>query len=89
MKIREGLVLRKIDNEYVIVAEGLEALDLKCMVGVNDAVACLWRKAKETDAFTVEGLVDTLCQEYDVPVDKATQDIEKLLEQWKQIGIVI
>ena len=49
MKIRDGLVLRTVGSDHVIVAEGLDALDLRCMVQVNDAVALLWNKAKETN----------------------------------------
>lgn len=60
MKIRDGLVLRTVGSDHVIVAEGLDALDLRCMVQVNDAVALLWNKAKETGEFTAEDLVKAM-----------------------------
>ena len=89
MKIRKGLVLRKIGDEHVIVAEGIEALDLKCMVSVNDAVALLWHKMNEADGFTVEDLTTALCQEYELTECEARKDVEKLLDQWIKLGIII
>jgi len=89
MKIRKGLVLRKIGDEHVIVAEGIEALDLKCMVGVNDAVALLWHKMNEADGFTEEDLTTILCQEYELTEFEAQKDVEKLLDQWIKLGIII
>lgn len=88
MIIRDGLVLRTVGSDHVIVAEGLDALDLRCMVQVNDAVALLWNKAKETGEFTAEDLVKALCEAYDVSVDQATHDVDELMEQWKKIGII-
>ena len=88
MRQKEGFVLREICGEKVIVAEGLKVVDFGKMVSMNDTAAWLWEKCTELGDFTAEQLAEALCEEYDVESSKALSDISRILDQWKEMGLV-
>ena len=54
---------------------------------LSPAAAWLWRKASEKD-FSEEDLVAWFCEEYDVSLQQAREDVQGLLTDWKEYGIV-
>jgi hypothetical protein len=88
MKQKEGLVLRQICGENVVVAEGLKVVDFGKMVSMNDTAVWVWEKCSELGDFTAEQLADALCQEYNVEPEKALNDVNRLLGEWKELGMI-
>lgn len=88
MKQKEGFVLRTVCGEKVIVGEGLGAIDFGKLVSLNATAAWIWEQAGEQGDFTVDSLTEALCDNYDVDAATAKADVEKLLQQWKELGIV-
>ena len=88
MRQKEGFVLREICGEKVIVAEGLKVVDFGKMVSMNDTAAWLWEKCTKLGDFTAEQLAEALCEEYEVESSKALADINRILDQWKEMGLL-
>jgi len=88
MKRKEGFVLREVCGEKVIVGEGLGAINFGKLLSINDTAAWLWNKAGEMGEFTVESLADALCEVYDVDLETARADVNDILTQWKELGIM-
>ena len=88
MRQKEGFVLREICGEKVIVAEGLKVVDFGKMVSMNDTATWLWEKGAELGDFTAEQLAEALCEEYEVESSKALADINRILDQWKEMGLL-
>lgn len=88
MKQKEGFVLREICGEKVIVAEGLKVVDFGKMVSMNETATWLWEKCLELGDFTAEQLAEAICQEYNVEPSKALEDINRILDTWKGIGLI-
>ena len=88
MKQKEGFVLREICGEKVVVAEGLKVVDFGKMVSMNDTATWLWEKCTELGDFTAEQLAEALCGEYEVESTRALADINRILDQWKEMGLV-
>lgn len=88
MKQKEGFVLRTVCGENVIVGEGLGTIDFGKLISLNETAAWLWKKAGEMGDFETDGLVKALCEEYDVTADEARQDVDKMVAQWLELGIV-
>ncbi len=86
MKKKEGFILRDVCGEKVIIGEGLNALDFGKMISMNETAAWLWEHA-EGD-FHVNGLVEELCEEYNVDTEKARHDVTKIVSDWKKMGII-
>ncbi|RRC99131.1 PqqD family protein [Prevotella sp. OH937_COT-195] len=88
MKIKPGFTLRDVCGEYVIVAEGRENIDFCNIISLNESSAYLWKKVQQKPSFTVEDLAIFLTEEYDVDMETAVADSQKLTEQWLSVGIV-
>ena len=88
MKQKEGFVLREVCGEQVIVAEGLGVVDFGKLVSLNETASWLWKKAGELGDFTTDSLTQALCDEYEVAEEQARHDVEALINQWKEIGII-
>lgn len=88
MKLREGLSVRKVCNETVVVPEGMGNVNFSKIIGLNATAEFLWKKASEGD-FTSEALVQSLCDEYDVTEEMATADVKSFVEKLKEEDIII
>ena len=88
MKQKEGFVLRTVCGEHVIVGEGLGTIDFGKLISLNETAAWIWKKAGEMGDFTIDNLAEALCEEYDVDAQQAHDDVEKMVRQWQEIGII-
>lgn len=88
MKIKKGFVLRQVCGENVIVGEGLGAINFGKLLALNETAAWLWQQAVAMDNFTIDTLVQKLCDEYEVSVDEAKNDVAAILDEWQNVGVV-
>jgi len=88
MKIKKGFVLREVCGEQVIMGEGLGALDFGKLLCLNETAAWLWNRAVDAGEFTVDGLAETLCGEYDVSPEQARADVAAIVAEWQKVGVV-
>ena len=79
--------MRTLGNEFILVAEGFEAVDFTRMISMNESSAFLW-KAVEGKDFDVETLANLLMEEYGIDHDTAQHDVEALLQSWKNANII-
>ena len=89
MKQKNGFVLREVCGEKVIVGEGVDTINFGKLISLNDTAAWLWEKASELGDFTAEQLADEICKEYEVEKSQALSDITKIVDNWKEIGLVL
>lgn len=87
MKTKKGFRLRSICGENIIVAEGVENIDFSRIISMNESSAFLWSKITDTE-FSVSDLVSYLTEEYDVDQQTAITDVEALVKNWIEAGIV-
>lgn len=85
MKKKDGLVLRDVCGEKVIVAEGLGAVDFSNMISLNETAAWLWEHSDENS--DINSLAEAMCNEYDVEPEVAKRDIEAVINEWIKAGI--
>jgi hypothetical protein len=72
----------------VIVGEGLGAINFGKLLALNETAAWLWQQAVSMDNFTIDTLVQKLCDEYEVSVDEAKTDVAAILDEWQNVGVV-
>ena len=87
MKLLDGLVLRPLAGEFIVTGEGLSRVDFSKVVSLNATAAYLWEQVQGKD-FTAEDLVALLTARYDVDAQQARADVDKMLESWRQAGLV-
>lgn len=88
MKQKKGFALRTVCGENIIVAEGLETVDFSKVINLNETATFLWKEAEKQGDFSVASLTEALCKEYEVEKSIATADIDRIVGEWKEIGIV-
>lgn len=87
MKIRKGFTLRSLGKEFILVPEGLEAVDFTRMISMNESAAFLW-KSLEDKEFDNETVIQLLMDEYDISRDVAEKDVDSFLQTLKKADVV-
>ncbi|MBD5356917.1 MAG: PqqD family protein [Bacteroides sp.] len=87
MKKIKGLVLRRLGNEAMIVAESLELIDFDKLVSLNDSAAYIWESLPDSD-FDEATIAGLLTDRYDVDYETAYKDASELVNLWIRAGII-
>jgi hypothetical protein len=87
MKIKDGFTLRTMLGENIVVGEGLSQVNFNKLITLNETAAFLWKEVTGK-VFTKEDLVQLLLDNYEVEKDRASEDVDKLVETWIKEGIV-
>ncbi|WP_312340389.1 PqqD family protein [Sphingobacterium sp.] len=87
MKLRSDLVLRTIGSDHLIVDPSQDMVDLSTVYTLNSSAAWLWEQLKGKE-FNIDGIVELLCENYDVDIDQATSDAETLLQDFQNQGLL-
>ena len=88
MKVKKGFNLREVCGEHIIVAEGDENIDFSNIISMNESSAYLWEEVQNRESFTVDSLVELLCNQYEIDEDTARKDATTLAFQWAAAGII-
>jgi len=87
MRIKEGFQLRTICGENIIVATGFKNIDFSKIISLNESATLLWKGLLDRD-FEVEDMVKLLTDEYEVDEATARKDVEAVVKQWQEIGLI-
>ena len=87
MRFKKGYRLRSLGQEFILIAEGLEAVDFSRMISMNESAAFLWKEVEDKD-FDAEMLTALLTDNYDIALETAQNDVAALLESWSAAGLI-
>ena len=86
MKIKDGFLLREVGGRTVVVPVGVQTVDFRCIMTLNESGALLWRSLQQdTDA---AALTAALLAEYEVTADKAAADVEGFVALLREKGLL-
>lgn len=89
MKIREGLPLRKIGKEYVILKRNESGeIDFSTPISLNEVAGDLLEYSKDK-TFEEKDWVDYLVENYEVTPEQAAVDVTSFLSGLKEQGIIV
>ncbi len=88
MKLKAGFVLRQVAGSYVVVAVGLQTLDFKGMIRLNETGAFLWKQLAENEC-TEESLVTAMTNEYDVDDNTAASDVGAFVKSLREADLLV
>ncbi len=86
IKIKDGFVLRKVADNYLVVAVGGAVKDFNGIINLNETGAFLWEIL--TKGATEEETVKKLTEEYDVTEETAKADVAKFIEKLKSANLL-
>ena len=87
MKVSDQFILRTIADEYILVATGQLAFQVKGLIVLSESGALLYNRLK--DGCSKEDLVAALTGEYDVSQEEASRDTDAFLDQMRSLGILL
>ena len=87
MRLKENLTLRKIADEYIAILTVDGVADYTQAVALNETAAYLLQEAL-TNEFSAEDWVKLLTDRYEISEEQASLDIDKLLKDLREIGII-
>lgn len=87
MKLKEGLKIREIAREKVIMLQGRTSADMTRLVSLNDTSEYLWHSLEGRD-FTTETVTELLLEKYDVERDRAAADAAVWVDKLLKAGLI-
>ena len=87
MKLKDGFVLRKVADTYVVVAVGTEAKKHNVMITLNESGKLLWEKLSE--GADEKALVDAILDEYEIDEATALADVKKFIAKVNAEGLLV
>ncbi len=87
MRIKEGFLVRKIIDDYIVVPTGDNIVDFAATISLNESGAFLWN-GLSVDC-TQEALVASLMQEYEgVDEETAKEDVSDFVALLKENNLL-
>ena len=87
MKIKDGVVLRKMCGENIVAGEGLQHINFNKLLSLNESAAYLWQELAGKE-FTLEEMAELLIARYGIDKQLAITDSERLINTWAEIGVL-
>ncbi len=84
MKVKKGLLLNKIGDDYVVVATNTDVF--KGMLKLNESGAMIFNNMQED--ITISELVDLVLAEYDAEREIVERDVLAFVETFKSVGLI-
>lgn len=85
MKIKKGFVMQKIGDTTVVVSTGELSRTFHGMIELNETGAEIWKCVEE--GMSVLEIANKFSQEYDVDIQKATDDVTKIINKMLDAGV--
>lgn len=90
MRLKEGLILRKVGNDYVIVSPEQGMVDLSKVFSLNETAAWLWEQLQGKN-FAIEDMIALIEEQYEVdsiPKEELRADMEELTKFFQENSLV-
>ena len=65
MKIKQGFILHRIGDDYIIMQDGSSNVDFSKVISLNQTSAMLWQEI-ENKEFDTDSVTEALTSRYDV-----------------------
>lgn len=85
---KAGLKLRQIGSKYMIVEASDNRVNLTNVYSMNETAAWMWQAVGE-GSHTPETLAEAMTQVYEVTPEQALADINRQLDTWKEMGLLV
>ena len=86
MKIKNNFEVVKIADDYTLLPAGEQIETFNGLIVLNEVSAFLREKLKKD--LSKEELVNLLINEYEVDIDTAKADVDRMVEEMQRVGIL-
>ena len=86
MRKKEGLILREVADQTVIVPTGQMVFDFNCLITLNPSARWIWDHLDESQS--AETLTKEMAIEFNIDEATAGKDIEEFLAELLRLGLI-
>ena len=86
-RIREGIILRNICGEWLLIAVGKAARHCMYVRQVNDTLAYYWERIAE--GLSTEEIIAQACEDYDAPAEMIERDVNRLISRLYEMHYLV
>lgn len=87
MKIKPGFEIQKVCGENILIGMGEENIDFSKVISFNETSLFIWEKMEE-GASSIDAIVSSLTEEYEVDVELAKKDVTEFVNQLIELGVL-
>jgi len=87
MRLKDGFVIRQIADAWVVVPIGSRVIDFNGLISLNETGAFIWNQLEKN--VTREGIISSLCEEYQIDGCTAEKDLGEFLDIMKKKDLII
>lgn len=88
MRLKDGLILREVAGQYVIVPTGKRVQEIRSVLYMNASGAYLWEQMKNRE-FEVQELADMLLKRFpDAGRETAEKDVQAFVDMLKKRNLL-
>ena len=87
MKINEGFEVRAVCGEHMMVAMGEKNIDFSHVIAFNETSVFIWNQML-AGKDTIDDVAKAVTEEYEVDFETARKDVETLVKQLAEYGVV-
>ena len=85
MKIKDGFILRKVPGMNLVMPTGKNVKDFNGSLILNDTGAFIFERLQKGS--TADETAQALTEEYDVTLDTASADVQKIIASLIEAGV--
>ena len=87
MKFREGLKVRSMAGENVVIMQGTAGSDMTRIISLNDSSLLLWNELQNKE-FEVADIANILVENYDIDAETAEHDAKAWIEKLQECNLI-
>lgn len=87
MKKTEGYLIKRLENEYVLLPFGERAEEVNEVISLSETAGFMYLHAEEADS--VDELAEIVSREYEVEKSVVYEDVEAVVKTLKQKGVLL
>ena len=87
MKKAEGYIMKRLEDEYVILPYGKKTEEVREVVTLSETAGFIYEKAEQAE--NIEQLAELVGKEYGVDASLVYTDVSKVVETLRKKGILL
>lgn len=85
--IREGVILRQVCGDWLLIAVGEAAKHCLYVREINDTLAWYWQRIEE--GLGRDGIITAALEQFDAPEDLILKDVDNLIKGLIRMGYLL
>ena len=86
MRLKQEFVLREVAGDHVLIPLAGLTDAFQGIITLNESGVFIWKHIEEGEE--EEKIISSMCEEYEVSVEKASKDVKNFIGHLKDLGIV-